>query len=210
MASSLVSYAKVDIVEQIPGLQIGNYRLAASEGLPTVLIVENSFYYKPDIDGNQDKVLVQSEQIAESIVHMHITSQLMYNAEQHPALFYIPSIEVEPKNVEKLYKEIVADSLRKQKKWFIALVKLADDDWQIARRHQMISGIQRIAARELGLTREWLFDIESEELKSKDNCPFCGSNLLDANTPICPHCGKVHNPERLKALEAMLASQVSR
>jgi len=210
MASSLVSYAKVDINEQIPGLQIGNYRLAASQGLPTVLIVENSYYYKPDIDGNQDKVLVASEQIAESVVHMHITSQLMYNSEQHPALFYIPSIEVQPKDVEKNYKEIVAEHLRKQKKWFIALVKLADDDWQTARRHQMISGIQRIAARELGLTREWLFDIESEELNRKDTCPYCGSNLLDSNTPICPHCGKVHNPERLKQLEILLAGQMSK
>ena len=210
MSSSLISYAKVDISESIPGLQISDYRLKASDGLPTVLVVENSFYYKPDLDGNQDRVLVSSAQIVESIVHMHITSQLLYNVEQHPALFCLPDVEIEPKNVEKEHKDKVADILRKQKKWFIALVRLADDDWQHSRRHQMISGIQRIAAKELGLSREWLFDVDSEELNKKDSCPFCGSNLLDVNTPICPHCGKVHNPARLAQLEKMLISQASR
>ena len=210
MASSLISYAKVDIHELIPDLQVSNYDLKASEGLPTVLIVEDSFYYKPDIDGHQDRVMVPSQQIAESIVHMHVTSQLMYRVDQHPALFAIINAELAPKDVEKNYKDIVTDMLRRQKKWFIALVKLADDDWQLSHRHQMISGIQRIAARELGLTREWLFDIDSEELNKKDTCPFCGSNLLDSNTPICPHCGKVHNPARLIQLEAMINSPQSR
>lgn len=64
-----------------------------------------------------------------------------------------------------------------------------------------ISDLQRIAARELGLKREWLMKVEDE---SSANCPFCSSQLLDINAPICPVCHQIHNPEKFKALQAKL------
>jgi len=206
MTSSLISLAKRDILEEIPGLQYGHYPIpAAKDGVPSILLIEDSYYYKPDIDGNQDKLLVASRQIAESIVHMHITSQLGYRPDRHPALFCVPDEEVTIKTLEINHKDKIKDVLTKQHNWFTALVQIADDDWQQAHKHNMISDIQRTAARELGLKRDWLMQIADE---TRSNCPFCGTGLLDINAPICPTCGKVHNPERLRQIEESFAKTI--
>lgn len=205
MISSLISLARRPIYEQIPGLQCADYHLeACKEDVPSILLVGDSHYYKPDIEGHNDMVFVPSEQIVRSLVHMHITSQLAYSIEQHPALFCIPNKEVGLKSLKEEYKELILNSLAKQRKWFVSLVQIADDDWQQAHRHHMISDIQRTAARELGLKREWLMTIEDESITLKDQCPFCGTGLLNPNAPICPSCGKVHNPVRLAELEKRL------
>lgn len=201
MNSTVVSFAKLPIHEEIPGMQRSLYEMPVSEnGIPQLLHVGDSFYYKPDIDGNQDKVFVQSEQIVNSIVHMHITSQLLYRPDQCPAVFAIPNREVDEQLVLSEFKDEVKSALARQRRWFTALVQMADDDWGKLRKHQMISDVQRIAATELGLKREWLMDIQDES--EKGSCPFCGSDLFDITAPICPVCHKVHNPERLAELEA--------
>lgn len=212
MPSSLVSYAKRDIFETIPGLRTDTYYLPASkDNIPSILHVDDSYYYKPDIEGRQDQILVSSEQIVNSIVHMHITSQLAYQPNfQHPAIFAIPKVEVTLEGLEKNYPDKIKESLARQRAWFIALVKIADDDWHQVRRHQMISDIQRMAARELGLTREWLFGVEEEaEGTIKPSCPFCGSGLLNPDAPICPVCHQVHNPERFAILQKGFEAKIT-
>jgi hypothetical protein len=207
MKSSLVSYAKRDIFETIPGMLIASYSLPASQnGIPTILHVDDSAYYKPDLDGNQDSVYVPSSQIVESIVHMHITSQLNYRVDRHPALFAIPNEEITFDSLREKYAATIAINLQRQKAWFASLVQLADDDWQQAHRHNMISDIQRTAAMELGLEREWLVKVQDEEERRANACPFCGTGLLNVNAPICPTCGKVHNPARLKEIESIFAA----
>jgi len=201
MSSSLVSFSKRDIHETLPGLQFADYHIYANPK-GAILHVEDSSYYKPDLDGHQDSVFVPSQQIVESIVHMHKTSQLAYKEGQHPALFCVPNKRVTMEQVEKEYKELLNNALSAQRRWFIALVKIADDDWQRAHVHQGISDIQRIAARELGLKRDWLMTVETET--DIAGCPFCGTNLLNPEAPICPTCGKIHNPVAYKALEAKL------
>ena len=206
--SSLVSYARRDIFEMIPGLQCATYDLPASVGnIPTILHVDDSYYYKPDIEGHQDLVFVSSKQIVESIVKMHVTSQLLYRIDQHPALFCIPNLAANMDDLQA-HGDLVMDALEKQKRWFVALVRLADDDWQMIRRHNVISDIQRTAARELGLKRDWLINIEDESV-SKGTCPFCGTGLLNPNAPICPSCGKVHNPARMAELDKLYTNILS-
>jgi hypothetical protein len=200
MISTLVSLSKSNINETIPGMQMANYCLPAEKD-GSVLHIPDSYYYKPDIDGHQDRVFVPSAQIAKSLVQMHLTSQLEYKEGQHPAVFCIPELELSLADVKKNYSKEVLAALTAQRKWYVALVKVADDDWQRVKRHNMISDIQRIAARSLNLKREWLLAVENEE---NLGCPFCGTNLLNPEAPICPTCGKVHNPERLKALEQRL------
>jgi hypothetical protein len=201
--SSLVSFSKREITEEIPGMVFGIYHLqpAKSVNEPYILHVEDSYYYKPDLDGVQDKVLVRSDDIVNSLAHMHTTSQLLARADQHPAVLAFPGEMLDNSNLFKIHKPKIEIALKRQMKWFEALVRLADDDWQQLRRHRMISDVQRTAAKELGLEREWLDTVYDE---SKSACPFCGSDLLDSNAPICPHCGKVHNPGKLKELEERL------
>lgn len=206
MSSSLISFSRRDIFETIPGLQCATYYLPKCEGkTPTILHVNDSHYYKPDIDGRNDMVFVPSVQIAESLVNMHITSQLCYTPDSHPAFFAIPGIEISIEALWENHKKQIEDILRKQKNWFIALVRMADDDWIISKRHNSVSDIQRTAAIELELSREWLLGVEDE---NKRLCPFCGSNLLHPDAPICPACGKVHNPAKYKELEDKFSKQL--
>ena len=208
MISTIVSFAKRAVHEELPGMNRDIYDIPPSEnGIPRILHVGDSYYYKPDIDGNQDRVLVQSQQIVESVVHMHITSQLLYRADQHPAVFSIPNREVDSDGVLSEFRDQVKAALARQKNWFISLVQMADDDWGRLRKHQMITDLQRTAAIELGLKREWLMEIQDES--EKGNCPFCGSVLFDATAPICPVCHKVHNPERLSELEKKFKAPVN-
>jgi glucan phosphoethanolaminetransferase (alkaline phosphatase superfamily) len=134
---------------------------------------------------------------------MHITSQLLYRVDQHPALFAIPNEAVTQETLKKKYQHQVDEALAKQRQWFIALINLADDDWQQLHNHRMISDIQRTAAKELGQKREWIMVID-DEMDMPMGCPFCGTNLLDPTAPICPTCGKVHDPAKLAALEKRL------
>ena len=203
MISTVASFSKRGVNEEIPGMYNAFYRIPPIDGaLPNLLHVGDSFYYKPDLDGRQDSVHVPSEQIARSVVHMHVTSQILYRVDQHPAIFCIPNRELTVEQVMTEFKGEVKELLEKQKRWYIALVQLADDDWQHAKKHQMISDIQRTAAIELGLSRDWLMDIQDEDVRS---CPFCGTGLLNPEAPICPACNKVHNPARMAELEAKFA-----
>jgi len=201
MTSSVVSFSKREIMEEIPGMINAIYRIApcVSFAEPTILYVEDSFYHKPDIDGNQDRVLVNSAQIATSIAHMHVTSQIVSRPDQCPAVFALENEKITVNELFNKHKTLVDRHLRNQRQWYEALVRLADDDWQQVRKHRMISDIQRTAAIELGLDREWLNAVLDE---SKAACPFCGTDLLSVDAPICPVCGKVHNPAKLAQLES--------
>jgi hypothetical protein len=203
MTSSLISFSKREIAEEIPGMIIGTYRLPVDEN-GFILHVEDSAYYKPDNEGNQDRVYVSSEDIVRSLVKMHLTAQLAARHDAYPALFCVPNVAV-TRDMLSSHPEIVSakkEALAAQRRWFIALTQMADDDWQTYRHHRMISDLQRTAAKELGLKREWIDYIADEE--ERPNCPFCGTGLLDVNAPICPSCGQIHNPTKFKALQAKL------
>jgi len=209
MTSSVISFSKREIHEEIPGMQNAIYRIepCVSFAEPSILYIEDSFHYKPDIDGNQDRVLVQSAEIAKSIAHMHTTSQIISKPGQCPAVFAIENEKITADELFKKYKPLVDQHLRNQRTWYEALVRLADDDWQQVRKHRMISDIQRTAARELSLEREWLSAVLDEE---KNACPFCGTDLLSVDAPICPNCGKVHNPIKLAELEASINKVIAK
>lgn len=205
--STIVSYHRLEINETIPGMLNALYRIPASSGIkdPQFLHVQDSAYYKPDLDGKQDRIFVPSEQIATSIVHMFLTSQLGYDVAAHPGVFALPEVRVTADSLLKDYPDAATNAIKKQRAWFTVLVQMADDDWQVAHRHNMVSDIQRMAARELNLKREWLMTLEEEG--NLPSCPFCGTGLLNMDAPVCPHCMKVHNPEKMKELEARLSGK---
>jgi hypothetical protein len=211
--SSLVSFSKREFREHIPGMQMSDYFIPASmNSMPEILLVADSYYYKPTLDQEQDRVFVPSEQIVESLVHMHRTSQMLYKPTPatYPAVFGLVNQAVTPDLLQKPeFQPLIRESLEAQRRWFISLVQMADDDWMRLHNHRMISDIQRTAAVELGLEREWLFDLpdfaDMREKVEPVGCPFCAALLIDPNAPICPNCGKVHNPVRLAEIEKRLA-----
>jgi hypothetical protein len=211
MASSIVSFYKREVREFLPGLQVAEYVVPPYEGKnPSIIHVTDTYYFKLDSDGiTQTQVHIPSAELANAVVSMCISSQLANLVEPptHPAIFWLKD-EVDAKTVNLTMKDKVAEVLAAQRRWYIALVKIADDDWQTNHKHVMISDIQRMAARELGFAREWLLD----EYTTQDdtNCPFCASKLLNPNAPICPNCGRTHNPAKLAELEARMAALISK
>lgn len=83
-----------------------------------------------------------------------------------------------------------------QEAWFSALVAMADDDYAKTGRPGIISDLQRLAAKSLGLSREWL---NNAVIKSV-SCPFCGSSIRD-NVAVCAVCRNVVNEALYEKLQ---------
>lgn len=73
-------------------------------------------------------------------------------------------------------------------------VSEADQDWSRHHNHNFISDVQRRAARNLRLEREWLFDPEHFI-----ECEGCGEKLRPG-VAVCKSCGAVLDPEKARRL----------
>jgi hypothetical protein len=71
-------------------------------------------------------------------------------------------------------------------------VAAADADWSRHHNHNLLSDVQRRAARYLGVDREWLF--EPEKLV---DCPACGERIKPG-VAVCRGCGAVLDAEKAR------------
>jgi len=76
-----------------------------------------------------------SDQVARSIVEDYIESQLGVDDEARPALFWIPE-ELKIEQVQEKFKVDIFKRLQIQKKWFLNMVMIADNDW--SKYHQLM------------------------------------------------------------------------
>ena len=185
--STVISLFPLPISAEKPGIFPGVFRIEASNGEPSLLVVGQSTYY---VDVGEDRpqltVHKQSAEIARSIVEDFITAQLGIDDEKgiRPGLAWVRG-EFSLLTLKAKHSKLLADLRSSHKAWNMELVKLADDDWQRYHKHTVISDIQRIAARQLGYAdRDWL--IVEEQLKSS-NCPGCGTPVVPTIV-VCPSC----------------------
>ena len=104
-------------------------------------------------------------------------------------------------NIEVLAsKEIRPDLMHArelQQNWFKRLVAAGDDDWSRYHMRRMISDLQRVACKCLGLSRPW--DIDIEVLTSaRTNCKYCRAEI-HPEAIICMHCRGILDMERYKS-----------
>lgn len=171
---------------------------------PAILVVGPSSWWK-EIDENQPLLEIpqSSIQIADSIVKDYING--IYGCdmgENMPGLFYLPgALTVD--RIKKDHKAELDEANRKQRNWFMFLVKMADSVWARSNGNPLsIIDDCRIAARELNMiNKEWLRDAEAVELV---RCKACG-HLKNPLYPICPNCKAIDNPERAKELGLIFA-----
>lgn len=198
--STVVSIFGKHIVETKHTIQPGVFELKPGSYLtPSVLVVGPSSWWK-DIDENQPLLEIPHSSIivADSIVKDYCNGILACDmAENMPGLFYIPGSWTSDE-IKKNHKAELDEANRKQRNWFLALVRMADALWARSAGNPLaISDDMKLAARELNfVNKEWLKDSQVAELV---RCPACG-HLKNPAYPVCSNCKAISDPAKAKEL----------
>lgn len=198
--STIVSIFPREIVADKPTLQPGRWTIPAGTLVnPSISLIRPSSWFK-DIDPDSDpiEIVVSSLLIANSIIDDYCNGLHACDmGELRPGLFWLPG-EVTLEQVKKEHGSLLNLAAARQKNWFTELVVQADAFWARSNGNPMaISHLQRLAATELGLNREWLRSHQEAELVK---CIACGA-LRDAAYPVCGHCKAIVDPEKAKGLQ---------
>jgi hypothetical protein len=204
--STVISLVPIDINEEKPGLFPGRYKIPASDmRIPSILHVSHAkhFVYLDESRGSLG-VPSPSDQVAKSIVDDWIESQLGIDEDSRPALFWVPD-ELSKDMVIEKFKVEIAKRLLSQRRWFLNLAMLADNDWTNYHKHNVISAFQRKCADIIGwnpIDHEWMAPMTTME---STPCPFCG-NQVPKGFSRCGNCKEVINPRLEKEIQAKMAT----
>lgn len=200
--STVVSIVPFALSEYKPGLFPAKYEIPAAASMddPEILVVRGCYFFVdvPEHPQRSFKIETSSEKLAHSIVFDFLDSQLAIDRDTNamPGIFYIPE-EVPKSMIKQGFRKELAQAKENQTNWFLNLVKMADDDFQMARKHEVVSGVQRQAARALGLERDWLLDIQKINQIATKTCPVCTSQILEKSI-VCPTCRAILNDSEYK------------
>jgi hypothetical protein len=203
--STVISFVPFDINEEKPGLYPPRYHIKASDMKePSLLPIgtANHFVYLDESRGTL-RVPDPSDQVARSIVEDYIESQLCVDDDSKPALFWVPE-EIDAQRVKETFKVEIVRKLLSQKRWFLNVAKLADNDWSRYHQHNVISEFQRKCADFIGWNHkehEWMSPMITMKSSS---CPFCGVSVPEGLS-MCSN-GHVVNPKLHKEIEEKLAN----
>lgn len=191
---SLLPYA---IEELKPGLIPESYRIPeAKNGKPGVLHIKDAKENLYVRDGKTFPITHSAEEVANSVVNDYCLAMIEAGSDAKPALFWVLG-KWSPEEIITKFKTELDLARQIQNRWFMKLIRLADDDWEHTKQHRMITDLQRHAARSLGLlTKPWMQNIEPEEFV---RCPAC-STLVNTQAAICPNCKHITNPVKAKEL----------
>jgi len=153
---------------------------------PSVLVVGPSSWWR-DIDDEQPllEIPVSSIQVADSIVKDYNQSLLECNANDvTPGIFYLAG-EKKTDDIKKDYKPLLDKANANQRRWYQALVNMANTLWARSSGNPLsISEDMKLAAQELGQTFDWL---KNFQMTSMVKCVACG-NLNNESIIVCPNC----------------------
>jgi len=203
--ATVVNFLPYVISEKKPGLIPEDFLIPLSDGLIPALLVVSDVRCPIYRGGEQPpfNMTIPGEQLANSIVNDYISSQMGYDENSHPAVFWVLGEFTDPKEILTRFKNEIAKAKKKQNNWFHSLVKAADDIWQRYRQHKMITDTQRFAARAMGATnKEWY---SSPEPVALITCPAC-KTLVEGNAIVCKNCKVVLNAEEAKKLGLVFAN----
>lgn len=206
MKATLVSLAPYSIRETRPSIVPYEYMLPASDGkMPSVLVITHgkSALY---LVGRPDTfpVPVPVEELAEDLVKGHLTSQIDYSEDSHPAFFWVPG-DLTPSKVLVEHSAIVKLHINRQINWYMKLVRSADDDWSKNHMRRSISDKHILAAQKLGLKKEWAeaFTAPEPPIELRD-CPYCYFKV-PVKASICMNCKSPLDEANIKKLNPSAA-----
>lgn len=209
--STIISIYPREILEEKWTIQPGVFHIQpGSYEKPSILVVGPSSWWR-EIDEDQPLLEIpnSSIQVADSVVRDWAQGMLACDmAEAIPGIDFVPgsysmkTIE-SPNSVYVIndtqysFKSLLDKLKRKQTNWYNALVRMADGFWARSNGNPLaISDLMRMAARELGINRDWANDFQMIEMI---RCIACGG-LRNPQFPICSHCQTVVDVELYKKL----------
>lgn len=198
---TVVSLVPFPIQEYKPGLIPGLYSIRASDGDIPVCLVVGDAKHNVYIDETRGSLGVRdaSDEIARSIVEDFLASQLGISDGVHPGIFWVVG-SVTPEQVKSHFGlELMSNKLA-QKRWFIEICKIADNDWNRYHQHNVISDFQRRAAELLGYTKESHEWMAPSLVMASQRCPACNS-VVSAGITICPQCRCILDKAKYESLE---------
>ena len=181
---TLVSILPYALREEKP-LHPGSFNIpAVGKGDLEVLVVrETTREFYVDYQRGFIQIPEDPEVVARSVVADHIRATIHSDTNTYPGLFYVVGDKTK-EQVQKEHKAELARVTAIQNSWLEKLIKVADDNWQRYRRHNVISDQYRLAARWLGVKREWSDIVNPVEM---GECQYC-TTLISSKAIICPQC----------------------
>jgi RNase P subunit RPR2 len=135
---------------------------------------------------------IPSGQLADSIVNDFARSQLEYRYDfAQPGLFVVEG-KFNSDDIKAKFPELLGKYRLIQENWFKALVERANQDFGKTGVSQLVSDLQKLAAKELGLKPNWSIDHQLKTL----TCPLCAT-LLPANAAVCSNCKAILDPAKV-------------
>lgn len=201
-ASTIVSVVPFDIKEDKPGLIPNLYTIPGCRGkdFEILIVGQGHHFVYIDEDRGSLRVPTPSNEIARSLVEDYVNSQLAVEPpEVQPGIFWVPG-QLSSGEVKLLHHDRVDQVKQAQKRWFINLCKIADDDWARYHQHKCISDFQRFAAHSIGYRTEEHEWLTPEVALTADRCPACAMAVAP-QLVICPNCKCILNPEKYKELQ---------
>lgn len=202
--ATVCSIFPFEIIEKKYTLDPGTFKIpAGSMQLPVCVPVGPSSWWR-EIDPEQPllEIPVASVLIADSIVRDYCNGLIACNmGDAMPGLFFLPG-EISVPKLKMEFKGILESAELKQRKWFSALVELADIAWARTQGNPLsINEMMKRAAIELGQEdREWLKAYHAVEMI---RCFACGT-IKDPKFPVCPSCRAI-DPTHEKAKDIKFA-----
>jgi hypothetical protein len=197
--STLISIVPWGITEHKPGLFPGHFFIPPSvDEEPMCLQITDSVHYVYiDKDRGSMRVVDPSYLVAKSIVADFNSAQMEASTGCHPGIFWRTG-EYTTARVRNDLQEELAQIKTIQRRWFEAIVRVADDDWEKTRTHYAISDFQRIAARAIDpdnkRNRPWILSTaEVPETPETTLCRACGSDI-PVGVAICRYCRFIVDP----------------
>lgn len=197
-ACTLVSLVPFELREEKPGVFPSLYVIpnAKDSDFEVLVIEEATTTMYVGLDKGNIILPLKSREVANALVKDYCIAQLAYNDNAMPGLFFVEGRH-DKKSIAANFPKELAIARTKQLNWFMALVRLADDDWAKYHRHATVSRLQRYACAALKLEREWAVEVKMEDIKL---CPGCMTQVHPL-AAICASCHTIINEEAFKKLK---------
>jgi hypothetical protein len=202
-SACVVSIFPFEFRETKPGLHPGYFTVKAAKSVdnPSITVIEPACYYLYLGDKRNHRVDVPAFEVARSLVNDLTLSMVEAEPDAHAGL--IASEEVLNELTVKTKFRAQIEILKSvQERWFRKLVDLADKDWARVKSPMAVSDLQRLAATQLNLKKDWG---ETARAEVPVQCPAC-RELIPQDSIICKNCKTVLNASEYKKLQIAVSA----
>lgn len=203
-ACTVVSLLPYELHEEKPHMLPSTFIIPAASmdgRVFGILHVREGIHYIPNplMDegkpGSTIKQTTSPAEMARSICEDYNCAHVALGEDAQPGLFWVPG-KLTQKDVISYHGKRLLAIKKRQKNWFHNLCVMADADWQKNHDMRAVSDLQRLAAKSLGINREWV-EFKMEEMTK---CPYCNSSL-SPDAAVCANCKEIVNKTKYDNLK---------